>query len=255
MSEILFLGTGAADWELENRNGFFRRNSAALLNGELMLDCGEHIFDFAECEGKPNLYDNVTDIIITHNHYDHFNKDSVLKLADNQKIRVGSSKEIADIIGIHPNIEHIIFKPLKAIKMDKYEIIPILANHDIITDGNGAAFNYIIKTPDNKTFFYGLDGAWFLRPSWQEFKNQKFDAMVFDCTIGDRFAGNQFEHNSIPMLKMILDGLKYYSLISDNTLLIASHLARTLHVSHEETANILKKLDMITAYDGMQLTF
>ena len=255
MSGILFLGTGAADWEIENRNGFFRRNSAALLNSELMLDCGEHIFDFADCAGNKNLYDSVTDIVITHNHYDHFNKESVLRLAEKQKIRIGARKEITDIIGVHPNIEHISFDPLKAIKMGRYEIIPLLANHDIITECPSSAFNYIIKTPDNKTLFYGLDGAWFLKPSWQELRKHKFDAMVFDCTIGEMYASNQFEHNSIPMLKIILGVLKQYEIVSKDSLLIASHLARTLHVSHKETVEILNKLDMITAYDGMQLTF
>lgn len=255
MAEILFLGTGAADWEIEKRNGFFRRNSAALLNGEFMFDCGEHIFDFALHYGNENLYENVSDIVITHNHYDHFNKDSVLKIAQNQKIRVGASKEIADIIDNHPNIEFVIFTPYEKAVMGKYEVTPLLANHQVISDGDIKAYNYIVKTPDNKTMFYGLDGAWFLRPSWEEIKKYKFDAMIFDCTIGDRPTGNQFEHNSIPMLKIMLGGIKIHELISDKTLLIASHLARTLHVSHEETEEILKSLGMITAFDGLKLTF
>lgn len=78
MSKILFLGTGADDWDIKNREGFFRRNSAALLNSNLMIDCGRHIFDFAECEGQKGLYDNVSDIIITHSHGDHFQVASVL---------------------------------------------------------------------------------------------------------------------------------------------------------------------------------
>lgn len=32
MAELLFLGTGAADWDINAKTGFFRRNSAALLN-------------------------------------------------------------------------------------------------------------------------------------------------------------------------------------------------------------------------------
>ena len=89
MSDLLFLGTGAADWNIADKKDFFRRNSATLLNNELMLDCGSHIFDFAESTGNVNLYDNVTDILITHNHYDLFSKDSVLSIAQKQKIRVG----------------------------------------------------------------------------------------------------------------------------------------------------------------------
>ena len=37
MNELLFLGSGAADWDLRRREAFFRRKSAALLNGHLLL--------------------------------------------------------------------------------------------------------------------------------------------------------------------------------------------------------------------------
>ena len=110
MSEILFLGTGAADWKIEDKGAFFRRNSAALINGELMLDCGAHIFDFAESAGNDELYTNVKNIIITHGHADHFCRESVLKLAENQKIRVGCDKANRKIIGEHPNIQFVLFK-------------------------------------------------------------------------------------------------------------------------------------------------
>jgi len=59
VSEILFLGTGAADWFIEEKGDFFRRNSAALLNGDLMIDCGAHIFDFRESFGESDLYDGL----------------------------------------------------------------------------------------------------------------------------------------------------------------------------------------------------
>ena len=255
MDEILFLGTGAADWEIENKGDFFRRNSAALINCELMIDCGEHIFDFAESINKDDLYKNVTDIIITHNHCDHFCKESVIKLAENQKIRVGCDKQIRDIIGEHPNIEFVVFTPFEAKKMGEYEIIPLLANHQMVMDGDACAFHYIINTSDDKMIFYGLDGAWFLRPSWEVMKKYKFNLMVFDCTVGDSADWRLFEHNTIPMLRMIVEGIKTADMLDDNGMLVASHLARTLHTSHEETNKILEKIDMLTAYDGMKLMF
>lgn len=253
LQEILFLGTGAADWEIENKGNFFRRNSAALINCELMVDCGEHIFDFAKSINKDNLYKSVTDIIITHNHRDHFCKESVIRLAEIQKIRVGCNKQIRDIIGEHPNIEFVLFTPFVAEKMGKYEVIPLLANHQMVIDGDACAFHYIINTSDGKKIFYGLDGAWFLRPSWEVMKKYKFDIMVFDCTVGDKEDWRLFEHNTIPMLRMIVEGIKMADMLDDNGILVASHLARTLHASHEETKEILKEINMLTAYDGMKL--
>lgn len=255
MSELLFCGTGAADWEISQRSGFFRRNSAALLNGELMLDCGKDIFDFAESIGNESLYDTVTDIVITHNHYDHVNPQSVLKLAKQRKIRVGCDEAVAKLIGKHQNIEYILFEPFKTFSLGKYEIIPLLANHDIVAHNNCYSFHYIVKTPDDKKLFYGLDGAWFLRPSWNEMIKHKFDLMVFDCTVGDFHDWRIFEHNTIPMLRDMTKEITEQQLLTTNGNFVASHLARTLHSSHEETAEILKEFNMITAYDGLNILF
>lgn len=255
MSEILFLGTGAADWDIRNKGDFFRRYSAALVNRNLMLDCGAHIFDFAECSGCTELYNDVTDIIITHNHMDHFSKDSVLKLAENRKIRLGCDCEIHNIVGEHENIEFVVFSPYQATNMGDYQITPLLANHHIVINGDAFAFHYIIDCPDGKKLFYGLDGAWFLRPTWEEMLSHKFDAMVFDCTVGDMDDWRIFEHNTIPMLRFMVKEIHNRELTNEHCKLIASHIARTMHISHEDTSRVLDELGMLTAYDGMKVVF
>lgn len=254
MAELLFLGTGAADWDTNAKSGFFRRNSAALLNGELMIDCGPHIFDFAE-DFSQGVYDNVTDIVITHNHSDHFNKDSVLRLAKDRKIRVFGDAQIEEALGDSENIEFIKAVPYTRQKVGRYSVISLLANHHIVADGDKFALHYIIKTPDGKTLFYGCDGAWFLRPTWNTMLEYKFDAMVLDCTVGDMDDWRLFEHNTIPMLRTMMKAVREKELMNEGGTVIASHLARTLHVSHEETAKILAKMDMLTAYDGMTAEF
>lgn len=255
MSEILFLGTGAADWDINEKSGFFRRNSAALLNSDLMIDCGAHIFDFAEDFADSTLYDGVTDIMITHNHYDHFNRESVLALAKKRKIRVFGDAQIEEALAGAENIEFIKVVPYSEQKIGRYLVIPMLANHDIVADGDKFALHYIIKTPDGKTLFYGCDGAWLLRPTWNKMLEYKFDVMVFDCTVGDSDDWRLFEHNTIPMLRTMLKEVREKEMIKEGGKAIASHLARTLHVSHEETAKILEKLDMLTAFDGMKIEF
>ena len=85
MSEMIFLGTGAADWNLAMKNeGFFRRNSSCLIDKKLLIDPGAHIFSFIEDFNVPDLFDELTDIIVTHFHSDHINKESVLRLAENR---------------------------------------------------------------------------------------------------------------------------------------------------------------------------
>lgn len=255
MAELLFLGTGAADWNINARSGFFRRNSAALLNGELMMDCGSHIFDFAEKEGCPDLFEKVTDILITHCHDDHFSPNSVRQIAKDHKIRLGCCGWVKDAVGEHENIEYTILSPLTKASFGKYEVLPLFANHDVVVCGNRAAYHYIVTAPDGKKLFYGLDGAWFLRPSWNEMKNHKFDLMVFDCTVGDMDDWRLFEHNTIPMLRKMIPEILASGMLAESGKLVASHMAQTLHQSHEHTAEILKQLNMITAFDGLKLPF
>lgn len=255
MNELLFLGTGAADWDISERNGFFRRNSAALLNGELMLDCGDHVFDFAEKEGLPDLFDGVTDILITHCHDDHFSPDSVRRIANRQKIRLGCCGWVKEAVGEHENIEFRLLSPLCETELGNFRVMPLLANHDVVLSGNRAAFHYVVTTPEGKKLFYGLDGAWFLRPSWNEMQNHKFDVMVFDCTVGDSDDWRLFEHNTIPMLRKMIPEILSCGILAEGGKLVASHLAKGLHQSHEHTAEILDKLGMMTAFDGMKLPF
>ncbi len=80
--KLTFLGTGAADWDI---NAFapgveFRRFSSALVNDDLLIDPGPHIFHFAQYNGTPEMFRNVRNIIVTHTHSDHFCIDTVEKL-------------------------------------------------------------------------------------------------------------------------------------------------------------------------------
>lgn len=253
MSEILFLGTGAADWRLEQKEGFFRRNSAAMINKDLLLDCGPHIFDFAADFYGEHLYDGVTDILITHNHGDHFRVESVHQLADKQKIRIGCDAFVKEKIGEHKNITFTVFTPYKMERMGAYEVLPMLANHDVVYDGEKRAYHYLIKTQEGKIIFYGLDGAWFLRPTWNEMLKYKYDMIVLDCTVGDQDDWRLFEHNTIPMIRTMTKEILQKNLLTENGVVVASHFARTLHKSHEETAQILKEINVLSAYDGLKL--
>jgi len=255
MDALLFLGTGAADWRLEHKETYadFRRYSAALVNDDLMIDCGPHIFDFAQSFSQPALYENVTDVLITHSHRDHFCRESVLCLAEGHRLRLACDRDTMKKVGEHPHIEYVLLSPYKRRRMGRYTITPLLANHDVITTRTKKAYHYIIKTPGGKEIFYGLDGAWYLRPTWKEMLNHTYDLMIFDCTVGDSDDWRLFEHNTIPMLRKMVKEIKEKNLLRDGGRLVASHMARTLHVSREDTTAILREMDMIAAYDGLRL--
>ena len=250
---LLFLGTGAADWSQPEKDGFFRRNAAALLNGTLLLDCGPMVPNYAETH--PGVLDAVTDVLVTHDHDDHLSAHTLWQLAAARQIRVACDGFARTWIGPHPSIEFVPVVPFVPFSMGGYTVTPITANHDMIQAGVRQACHYIIRTPDGKTVFYGLDGAWFLRPSWEEMLRHKFNVMVLDCTVGDRDDWRMFEHNTIPMLRMMVHEIEEKKLLARGGQILASHFARTLHAPHGETDRILNTFHVRAAYDGMEIRF
>ena len=84
--EILFLGTGAADWPSDKYpsdvnkllKGDYRGFSSALINKKILIDCGPTVVLALE---KFNVDVNlITDIIITHTHSDHFSLEVLVQL-------------------------------------------------------------------------------------------------------------------------------------------------------------------------------
>lgn len=250
---LLFLGTGAADWSQPEKDGFFRRNAAALVNGTLLLDCGPSILEIIETQ--PEALSAVTDVLITHDHDDHLNVPTLLQLSARRRIRVACDGFARAMIGAHPAIEFVPVVPFVPFFMGGYAVTPVAANHDTVKAGVRQACHYIIRTPDGKTVFYGLDGAWFLQPSWEEMRRHTFDVMVLDCTVGDRDDWRLFEHNTIPMLRMMVREIEAQKLLAPGGTIVASHLARTLHAPPDETARLLNAFHVRMALDGTELTF
>ena len=250
MSKVLFLGTGAADWLMEDkREGeFFRRNSSTMLNGELLIDPGAYIFDYMADSGDAGLFDNVRYLLVTHNHGDHVNADSVKRLCEGRGLTAVCPKTAQDRIGSIDGLCFITPEHGKAVTLGGYTVLPLMANHDDVIN----AFHYIITTPDGKKIFYGLDGAWFLRPTWEEMKADRFDMAILDATVGDFDDWRLFEHNTVPMLRKMVAEMVRLNMMTEKGVLVASHLARTLHPSHEECVEIFGKLNMTVAYDGLE---
>ena len=271
-NELLFLGTGAGDWI--NGDGIrylpHRLCSSVLINKEILIDCGPHVFASANELGDENLYSDLKHVLITHRHVDHFNADNLEKLAASKKLDVACDNEITsytydgkptggnkNTVYFVKNTDNISFVSLpmfKKAQLGDYEIIALPANHDVRGGGRNAS-HFIIITPDKKELFYGLDGAWFSNDEWMVMKKHKFDVMVLDCTLGNANDHRMFEHNNIDMARAIAAEIRRQDLLNPDGVIIGSHFARTLNRSQTITKQTLKRFDVIAAEEGMRIAF
>lgn len=264
--ELLFLGTGAADWDLaQRREGeFFRRFSSLLIDGTLLIDPGPHIFDYAECAGEPQLFAGVRAVAVTHSHADHVNAASLLRLAGiaaergQGRLAVYCDAAVMDMLigrGISADmVEYTALVPFEEYRAaEGYTIIPCRSNHGVYLPGE-CTLNFIIKK-DGRAIFYGLDSGWIMYDTWQVIKRERPNAVIFECTLGNCPGDDRmFGHTGIPMLKIMIETMRAQHGPADDAAYYTSHMARTLHGTHRQLERRLRPLGVVPAYDGMRVS-
>ena len=220
--KIFYLGTGAADWTPDDKESpEYRRNSSALINGELLIDPGPCVFDALEAFGV--RAEDIRYVINTHPHSDHFNKETLAAL---------------EALGA----EFIPFSAGEVKTVGGYEITATAANHATSI----SAVHFIIDD-GKKKIFYGLDSAWLLYSEVQAIIEKKIDLAVLDATIGFVEGDYRiFEHNN---LRMVIEMKK--TLAPYVRRFAISHMARTLHTDHETLVRDMAKHGIEVAYDGL----
>ena len=254
--DFMFLGTCACDYSplLETRckdvfDKDARRSSCALVNGKYLIDCGYHCMEELRI-AKINPA-QITDIFVTHFHSDHYNVEHIRQIAaaGERILRVWVRFDAKT-----PEIEGVEWKYMQKatqyIVDENVKVTGLLANHD-------ADFfpQHIFLEVEGKRILYALDGAWFLHETYYALKGAELDLLVLDCTCGDYEGDYRIgEHNTIPMIRLMLPSFKKWGTIVESTRVYASHLAPSLHKSHEETVEILQKDNVNVAYDGLILS-
>lgn len=253
MIRFEFLGTCAADFsprlsgDCKDRfDNDARRASCALINGRYLLDCGPHCPDSLRIAGADPAA--ITDIIITHLHADHFVKESVEFIAKDHPVRLWV-REGASV----PDIGNVTVVRMKS--FEKYAVSDGLSVTGLPANHDAAAFpQHLLIEADGKKIFYGMDGGWLLNKTYAHLWNTHLDLCVLDGTCGDYEGDYRMgEHNSIPMIRLMLPSLRTVGAIDEHSLVYISHLAPSLHKPHAETVEICKKDNINVAYDGLKL--
>ena len=257
--KLLCLGTGAADWDprLASADPSFRRLTSALINRELMIDCGPCVHEFSETFGYEELYRDVTEIIVTHSHGDHFNADAVARVAKEaaSPVTVYGDPVIGTLLPLSEKLRFVPLTLFVPTAVGKYTVTALPANHSTAYPEE-QPLHYVIVDAEEKTMFWGCDGAWLFNQTYHHIKKLKFDAMVFDCTVGDLENDfRSFEHNNIRMIDELLKSLiGWHHILKEDGQVYANHMARTLHTDHATLKARLAPLGVIPMHDNMEIT-
>lgn len=248
---MVFLGTGAADssplLETEFSDRFdrdTRRCSSLLIDGHILVDCGPHVPSALKISGiSPAAIDT---LLITHNHRDHYDPRTVELLARGG-LDIYCAAGTDPICPSGANITEL--QNCGVFTFGGMSVQALPANHCPF------AVHYLFER-DGKSVFYGCDGAWLLRDSYYALRGKKLDMMILDATVGD-YEGDwrMAEHNSVPMIRLMLKSFANFDITRPDTRLVLSHMSRALYggKSHAQVAAALEPEGFTVAFDGLRL--
>ena len=267
--KILFLGSGAADFKpalyAELAHQFdkdARRSNAVLIDGQLLIDCGDWILNELEISGTD--ISAIRRVLVSHSHHDHFRPDHLCAMA----LKAGHPIEIcanaaaldklkAQSEGL-PGAELLVPHLLEAneaptvLEFDCYTVTPLRSNHQ--TDVPGEQTMHFLVEKDGKSVFYGTDGAWLPTATGKYLYGKKLNCYLFDATCAEHEGEYRiYEHNTLPMIRMMVSVMRTKDAFAEDAKLVLVHLAPSLHKSHAETEVIAAADGLTVAYDGMEL--
>ncbi len=257
------IGSGAADHDWKNIGKPGVRGSACtLLNGHILLDAGvTAAFNLSRFGVDP---DDLTDLLVTHTHIDHFDPQAIGKIlaarsADVPPLRVRCSAEGAAILqecGLAgKGCEVFPVRPGDDFEIDGTRVTVLPSNH-LIQERPAEETQWFLFRMAQGNLLYALDGAWITTRAAEMLREVQLDWAVWDSTVYRPADWRSFEHNDLAMVEMIVNALRTRGTVTAKTVHILTHFARTLWPDEAATRQLVEeKHGRIMAYDGMILTF
>ena len=250
MSSLQILSTagGRPEYALFGQPGG-SGNSAALLNGCILLDTGPTVFRALEMIHAEKA---VKEILITHSHWDHFNVEVVNKLVRlNPEICVSANAVV--LSQLDGSIRTRELKPGISFESCSCRFTALPANHAIVDHPEETPLHYLCETPGGNCL-YALDGAWMTTLAKRIIEKCKLQLIVWDATCGSDDDWRMFEHNTPAMLIQMREALQKMGVTDSNTRHLLSHLARAQLWTKEAEQRITSRGFEI-AFDGMNVSF
>jgi ribonuclease BN (tRNA processing enzyme) len=260
--ELLFLGTGAANWpkrypplNQELSRGQVRGMSSMLVNGHILIDCGSTVLDVMK------RYDvdpaGITDILLTHTHADHLHESSILTIANSRDADLGPLKFWGNPEALKkvPDSDRIEKRPVgveQSFSIDGFEITGLESNHHV-AGSEEKCLIYLIEGAA-RSVLYATDAGWLLTRTSIYLKKKQLDAIIWDATMGEGTGDPRiFGHNDLTMIRHMNQTLARSKVLKPDAKIILTHLARKLHPAHDVLEKRLLPEGLIPAYDGMAI--
>lgn len=252
--KIRILGTGYGECKIKKKNTKdFRRRGGVIIDGKILIDAPHDIFDVADELGFADMFDSITDVVISHSHQGHFSRDALERLAKNKKITLYASPRVLEAAPDSENIEKVELTPLLPIDIGEHRLIPTAANHETSIDGE-ICLNFIVAK--DKTLFYALDSGFINYGAWQLLKKIKLDAVIMDCALElSPTTEASMHHNNLSALKTVREIFTGSKILSPQGRFILSHIPTDKKRSiHDELSEAAREGGMTVAYDGYFFT-
>lgn len=286
--ELLFLGTGAGDFQAlddddhtaphvvaaRRRGGRnLRYASACLLAPDILIDCHDTRQLKRFCGGTGAI----RYLLITHGHWDHFQPLAVLELAASlaQPLHVYGTPVIGAALAFAaehtwdaergrfqrrdhtPNLHFHSLGHGDGMAVGNARVTAVRASHMLDKPRlliEQPALNYIIEQ-DGVAVFYGLDSSYLLPETLDCLADFRLAAAVLDATFGDRQIDPALSgHMNFAMVSETVEQLRAAGVLDDTSTIIASHLSLAAIPPHDEVEADLARRGITLAYDGMSWT-
>ena len=271
--KIKYYGTGAAEgWPsafcrcpacqkaraLGGRN--LRTRSQALIDDTLLVDFPADTVCHELYQGLP--LQDITSLIITHSHDDHFYPQELINRADpfshgltlpleiygNDSVQNAyNMAAIQDQRLLKASIYHRI-EPFIPFQAANHTITALLANHK----RDERCYVYLIEFHE-KNLLYANDTGLFPEETWNYIQNRHFDLISMDCTMGKHSDGGY--HMGLEDDLEMIHRLSSLGCCNKKTCFVITHFSHNGELIYDEMKEYAIQYGLITAYDGYEIEF
>jgi adenosylcobinamide kinase/adenosylcobinamide-phosphate guanylyltransferase len=230
--EITLLGTGGgsgwphpfctcASCAAAAAEGEIRAHTSALIDGVLLLDCGQDVPRSAVRFGVG--LERVRHVLVTHDHHDHANGAALLWrnwAGRTEPLDVLGPRSALDSLAmwLPPDDPGVAFRPLlpgEIVALGDYAVRALAAEHD--SDG---ALIYDITSADGRRLLYATDTG----PGFEIPDDARFDLVLLEESWGDNTTHATGRHHDLTTFPLTLQRLRAGGAIDNSSRVAAIHL-------------------------------